>query len=318
MVGRAHLVWLGPRLPDLGWLAARSALARGGFAEVLLWGDAAALRADSAVQSLADLGLVVRDLGELDSNPAQSATEARLRHLCSTLASPAARADVWRLRIVAAHGGVYLDCDAVVLRSFAPLLALPAFVGLEHVCLPAALYASRNPLRWGRAGALLALRHALTLRPGAGSRFARVAGLYDLACNNAVFGAQAGSPFAQALCEAAAALPDGQARTLYELGPRIFERVTGNRTTQLCNVLPPQAFYPLGPEVCADYVADDPSAHLGDVPHTEAYAAHLYDSVLRRRLGRPVDGAWLRGPGRTTLIGRMVAPWLDELARVRG
>ncbi len=315
---RAHFVWLGPRLPDLGWLAARSAQARGGFGVVQLWGDAKALAVDPAVHALVARGLVLRDLAELDSRSAHDAVLSRLRGLCTSLPAPAARTDVWRLRIVAAEGGVYMDCDAIVLRSFAPLLGLPAFVGLEHVCMPAALYASRNPLRWAKAGGLLALRHALTLQHGAGQRFARVAGLYDLACNNAVFGIQPGSTFAQQLCAAAAALPDDQARTLYELGPRLFERATGNRTSDGCTVLPAEAFYPLGPEVCADYVVADPDGRLGDTPHPQAYAAHLYDSVLRRRIGRPIDAGWLRGQGRATLLGRMVAGWADELGQVRG
>ncbi|MBM4344031.1 MAG: hypothetical protein FJ100_11750 [Deltaproteobacteria bacterium] len=317
MGGRAHLVWLGPRLPDLGWLAARSALARGGFSQVQLWGDAVALQADAAVRSLAAPGLVIRNLADLDEGSPQDGADARLRYLCATLPGAAARADVWRLRIVRAEGGVYLDCDAIVLRSFEPLLALPAFVGLEYVCLPAALYGSRNPLRWARAAGLLALRHAVTRGAGAGRRFAAVAGLFDLACNNAVFGAQPGSAFVRALCDAAAALPDRQAQTLYELGPRLFERATGNRSSATCDVLPPSAFYPLGPEVCADYVAADPQGRLGHTPHPDSYAAHLYDSVVRRRLGRQVDLRWLAGPGRATMLGRMVGPWLAELQAVR-
>ncbi|MSQ81436.1 MAG: hypothetical protein EXR77_00760 [Myxococcales bacterium] len=319
----AHFVWLGPQLPDLGWLAIASAQRRGGFSSVRLWCEPAVLKIDNSMNALRDAGLQLHDLADLDRAASTQTDELRLRHLCATLPSPAARADVWRLRIVRAHGGVYLDSDAIVLRSFAPLFSFSSFVGLEYVALPAALYASKNPLRWARAAALLAVRHAIALRQGAGQRFAKVAAHFHLSCNNAVFGAEIAAPMVQALCAAAAQLPAEQASRLYELGPRLWERQTGNRSTPAttalpCEVLPPHAFYPLGPEICADYVAHDPHAELGDVPDPLAYAAHLYDSVVQRRLGRRVDLAWLQAHTRTTLLGRMVADLVPDLASARG
>lgn len=312
IANRAHFVWLGDRLPDLACLCVQSALVRGGFESVTLWmSDTAALGEPQLRRLQASGPITVRHLHDV-APFADAAVQARLDELDRQLAKPAARADVWRLRVLWAEGGIYLDADAVVLRPFAELLGHAAFAGLEPVCLPAALYRSKNPLRWARAGALLGVRHALTLRAGAGARFARVQGWFDLACNNAVLGAERHSPFVAELLQQAAAMPPAQAAQLYELGPRLLEGATGNRSAPACTLLPPRAFYPLGPEVCADYVADDPSAKLGNTPDAACYAAHLYDSVLARRLGHPIDAAWLRQHRQTTLLGRMVAPLLED------
>jgi len=130
-----------------------------------------------------------------------------------------------------------------------------------------------------------------------------------------VLGAEPGHPTIGQLLATAARLDLPKALTLYELGPRLLAQVTGNQPSAEFALHPPHAFYPLAPEVCAAYVRDDPQAKLGDVPHPLALVAHLYDSVLKRRVG-PIDARWLTGPGRRTLLGRMVQPWLDDLQRL--
>lgn len=309
----AHFIWLGNKLPDLAWLAVRMAVANGGFARIEVWTDNELLAADRRVQALtARYPVSIRPLTDCSDLPDARALGPRLLNVVGSLKSPAAKADVWRLRIVWQFGGIYLDSDALVLRSFEQLRHHRTFVGLEHVCLPAALYATRNPLRWGRAAGLLVLRHSLTVGSGAAARFSKVAGLFDLACNNAVFGAEPHSATVTELLQRAAALPDLQAQALYELGPRLWEAATANQTSAACAVLPPEAFYPLGPEVCADYVAADAAGTLGQAPAGAPFAAHLYDSVLSRRLGHAITGNWLHAHRTTTLLGRMVDPFLDE------
>jgi len=310
----AHFVWLGERFPDLAWLAVRAAAEHGAFAALTLWTDSQRLGDDGKVRDLVRRrGVALRQLGGLGPGPLDASDARRVASLAATLASPAARSDLWRLMAIAVEGGVYLDADAITLRPFTALLEGPAFVGAEHVCLPAAVVGARRPWPWLRAGALLALRHALTLRPGAARRFKGVASWYDLACNNAVFGAHPAAGVIVALIARALALPPERARRLYELGPRLWEAETGNRSSPRCAVVDPAAFYPLAPEICADYVANDPSGLLGSVPDPACYAAHLYDSVLRRRVGGAIDRGWLARHRRDTLLGRMAAPFVDEL-----
>lgn len=316
----AHFVWIGGRLSDLGWLAIQMALDVGGFHKVQLWSERGALLQDERIAILLRTGKVElcdqQDLAcdshanaDLDRQTRAGVT-ARLDALTRELASPAAKADIWRLRILWARGGVYLDTDALCLRSLAPLRGARAFVGTERIALPAKLYRSKNPLSWAKAGGLLALRHALSLRLGAGQRFEAVQDWYEVACNNAVLGSVARHPLLAQLLHMAAEMPPSRAAKLYELGPRLLEEATGNLDRHDLEVHPPLAFYPLPPEVCADYVAADPKEVLGSSPHPDAWVAHVYDSVLARRLGKPIDLAWLRTHRQTTLLGRMVEPWL--------
>lgn len=314
---KAHFIWLGPVLPDLAWLAIRSAIANGGFDSVTLWTADPALAATGKVAALvARHGVTVVGFANCPELGKEGHVARRLDQLMALVRQPAAKADLWRLRVIWAVGGVYLDSDAIVLRDFGPLLVNAAFVGKEHVCLPASLYRSGTPLKWAKAVALLALRHSLTLRRGAGKRFGHVARLFDQSCNNAVFGAQANSACVMQLLQRAAALPDSQALQLYELGPRLWEAQTANQSSAACTVLPPQAFYPLGPEICADYVAVDRRGSLGVTPDAGAFAAHLYDSVLTRRLGHPITAQWLLAHQSDTLLGRMVQPWIAELVAI--
>ena len=53
-------------------------------------------------------------------------------------------------------------------------------------------------------------------------------------------------------------------------------------------------------------------------PEPQTLLIHLYDSVLARQLGHPVDAKWLLGPGRQSWLAELVAPWLPELAQLTG
>jgi hypothetical protein len=298
----AHVVWLGDRLSPVAWLTVRSALARSGLAVRLHTDQLDRLTADPLVRDL-----LPRPGFELHALAAVA--DPVLDELDHVLPGAAARADLWRLRLLLDQGGVYLDADAIVVRDLRPLLAAPGFAGLERVALPAAVTDSRNPLRWLKAGALLAVRDVATRLPNPRTAFEHVAPLYALACNNAVLGAEPGHPLLHRLLERVRQMPRSRALRLYELGPRLLEAETSNVGTPEFHLHPPDAFYPLAPEVCIGYARPAAAVTLP----AETFVAHLYDSVLARRVGR-LDAAWLTGPARATLLGQMVAPWLDDLA----
>jgi hypothetical protein len=319
----AHLVWLGPRLNALAYLAARSALARGGFTTITLHHDEPLLADDPLVRDLAARpgfvlsGLDVAALAHTDRPGPEGLGEdvwQRLGHLDRTLALPASRSNLHRLQLLWLHGGVYLDTDLLVLRDFRPLLGTPGFGGVERICFPIEVVGGRNPLRWAHAGALTALRAAVCrFAPSPGGAFRRVEGLFFLAVNNAVLGAEPGHPLVRRVLHAAAALSDDDAYRRFRLGPRLLQEVTRNRSTADFVLHAPPAFYPLPPEVCRAYVQDDPDARLGHVPDERTFAAHLYDSNLRAHLGAPVDAAYLRRTRGRTLLARMAEPYLDDL-----
>ncbi len=312
----AHFIWLGAQLPPIAWLAVRAARDRGGFERMVLHTQSAALADDSLIVDLIErVGLQLKMLESTSQSAPDANAQIALDALDLQLQSPAARADLWRLRVLWQHGGVYLDADAICLQSFRDLLHLGGFAGLEPVALPNHVVHGRHPGRWLRAGLALATRDVASRMANPIKAFAAVAPLHWLACNNAILGACATHPLIGQLLHDALALPCEQALKLYELGPRLLERATDNRSTADFKLLPPELLFPLGPEICVAYVQPDPLGRLGKTPHPAAVCAHLYDSVLSRRVG-PLDTPWLTGPGRQTLLGQMVQPWLDELEQL--
>ena len=123
------------------------------------------------------------------------------------------------------------------------------------------------------------------------------------------------SPVLLRLLERVAALPMRQALELYELGPRLLEAESHNQSIPGLTLLPPAAFYPLAPEICGALLRPRPAGQTL-LPEPQSLLVHLYDSVLARQLGRPLDAAWLLGPGRRSWLGEWVEPWLPELAQL--
>lgn len=312
---RCFFVWTGKRIPAFAWLAMRAALSRGGFDQVALHAEPGQLQGDPLVANLlGQPGFVLRDHRDSSLHDLSPAVAKRIAVLESAVDRPASKANLMRLRVLWAEGGVYLDTDCIALQAHQPLLALGGFVGRERVALPSRVVHSKNPLVWAKAGVLLGLRDLASRSPNPQQLFGLVEPLYDLACNNAALGFSSHHPFVAACLETAAALPDAIALARFELGPRLLDRVANSAAGQGTALLAPEAFYPLAPEICAAYVRPDPDGVLGDRPHPNTYAAHLYDSVLIRRLGQPLDASWFATHRGQTLLGRMVEPWLDELA----
>ncbi len=317
----AHLVWIGPTLWPIAWLSAAAVRDRGALDRVVLHFTDDALRDDPSVRALVrDFDVELRPLDPhalLASGPVADALPsgvgARLSALYASLTPPASRSNLLRLGILLREGGVYLDTDAIALRPLAPLLGQRGFAGLERICLPAAVRDSRSPLKWGRAGVLLAVRDVLS-RGALGARaWPHVSRAFDLAVNNAVLGAEPRHPVVIDALTTAAHLPDQRARQMYQLGPKLLERVTHNRSTGAFKLYPPAAFYPLPPEMSWHLFRSAPPPPLDVAFGSDTWVVHLYDSVLRRRTGRSLDVSWLREHRGRTLVTALVEPWLDAL-----
>lgn len=312
-----HLIWLGPRLPALVWLAVRALLARAQADRVVLHSVSAELADDRFITNLLQHPQFALNLTPPDVHDLPDAVRRNLADLMTRLQKPAAKADLLRLQILWQSGGLYVDTDVIALQSFAPLWDFDGVAGLEHVCLPAAVVHSRSPVRWARAGALIGLREVIRRSPRAAEHFRVVNPLFDEACNNAVLGFTPRSPVLLRLLERIAALPAPKALQLYELGPRLLEAETHNQSIPGLTLLPPTAFFPLAPEICGAVLRPRP---LGQPiqPEPESLLVHLYDSVLARQLGHAIDVKWLLGAGRTSWLADMVEPWLPELAQLTG
>lgn len=326
---RAHFVWLGPRLSALAYVSVRAALDRAGLDEVVLHYDTPVLAETAPLADLAARDgfraapLDVRAFAEADaavSGGLDAATWDRLIALDALPGlTPAIRSDLHRLEILWLHGGIYLDTDAVVLADLRPLLADAMFCGTEQICFPKKVKGGLNPLRWAQGGLLTALRASVVIASRHPSRpFQRIAPLYFHEPMGAVCGAAPRHPLVRRLIERAASLPDRAARTPNRLGPWLFQEVLGRAPQPGLRRHAPHAFYPFPPEVSVDYMRPDPAGALGDRPFPETVVAHLWDSVMKAKLGHAVGPDDLRAMRHTTLVGRMTEPYLDDLFRVSG
>ena len=322
---RGHFIWLGQRLSAMAWLSIRSTLARAGLDGVTLHHTEPGLGDDPQVHALTHLpGFELRlcDEGTLfepnTAAPLSAAEMIRLRTLYGMLTKPASQANIVRLLVLLREGGLYLDTDIVVMRDLRALCAQPGFAGLERVCLPAAVLASRNPLVWARAGAVMGVRDLLSRLPAGLPAWRQVERACHLAANNAVVAAGPGNPTIIAALQRAAAMPSADAMRMYALGPKLLEHVTGNISSAHFRMYPPEAFYPYPPEICWHlFRLDNPATPQGAFS-ADTWLVHLYDSVVKRRNGRPIDLAFLRERRHRSLFGRMVTPWLDELFACAG
>jgi hypothetical protein len=298
-------------------------MARGGYANVVLHGDDPTLLDDPATDDLVQREGFRFELIDVDRLFAGSVCAAigerardRLHGLWRLLDEPAMRADLVRLAVLLREGGVYLDADAITVASALPLLESPGFAGLERIALPDNVRSSRNPTRWLQAGSLLAIRDVLSRIAVGPKLFEAMKGLYAPAVNNAIIGACPGHPTIKAALAGAAALPVEKATKLYELGPRLMQRVTENRSTDQFVLHAPEVFYPLPPEMSQHYFRRaDPSVDA-QLLGASTRVVHLYDSVTRRRVGKPLDATWILAQREATPFARMCEPFLDELASV--
>ena len=320
---QVHLVWLGPRLGALGYLSVRAALDRGGLETVTLHYDTPGLLETPELRDLEArpgfhaVPVNVPALAACDaSSPGGLSPETweRLATLDGLGLSPAIRSDLHRLELLWVHGGVYLDTDAIVLQSLRPLLDVPAFTGTEQICFPMRVKGGRNPLLWAHASVLTTLRAAIrgaTVHPSL--PFQRLAPFLYHVPMGAVSGAKPRHPLWRALLERAAALPDAEARRPNRLGPWLFQEVIGTAPRPDIYQHEPAAFYPFPPEISVGYIRPDPARSLGDTPHPDTIVAHLWDSVLKAEIGHAVGADDLRRFRGSTLLGRLVEPYLDDL-----
>lgn len=318
-----HVIWYGPTLPPMPFLTLRTALHRGGLSHVVLHGADPALGDCAPVRALAAdprFRFAHIDDHELFGAGMRAAIghEARERLLGIYRVVPtlAARADIVRLAILYREGGIYIDADAITASDLNDLRNDRGFAGLERIALPNEVRLSRNPLRWAGAGVLLGLRDVLSRVPGGPAGFGLIQGLYALAANNAVLGAAPEHPLMRQALREAATMPTEHLQRPFAFGPQLFQKLTSNASTADFVLHPPEAFYPLPPEVSWHWFQPRDAAGDSDWLQPQTRFVHLYDTVAQRRLGRSLDARWLLEQGDRTPFGRLVGEPLAELAEV--
>lgn len=309
----AHFVWFGRSLPWAYALAVMTAARRGGFDAVCLHhadvpDGGPGWRAAEAEPGVRLVPLVPRErLGAIASlgDP--------LVRLYEQLQAPAARANMIRAAILLGEGGVYLDTDTITIASLTPLRSAAVFAGLERIALPYTVRQSINPLRWAKAGALLAVRDGMRRWSHGHRVFGYLAPLFDAAANNAVIGAEPGNPFIASLLQGMVDTPRHRQRVRFALGTNLLQAtIDGQGPGRDALVLhPPPVFYPLGPEVSEHWFRERRSAALTDVVSPVTRVIHWYASVRTRRVLPQIDEAYVRARADHQLFSAAAVAALD-------
>jgi hypothetical protein len=289
----AHFVWIGRALPWAHALAITSAARCAGLSRVVLhhtdppgegagW-DAVAREPGVQLARLRPLPLLQRvaDLGD------------RLAAVYRSLDTPAARANVLRVAILHGQGGVYLDTDTLTVAPLGPLLHAPAFCGLEHVVLPRAVRASRNPAVWAGVVARSMVRDLLRRLPRGYRGFARISDRFALAANNAVLGAEPGHPLLHAMLRAMVDLDPARRRVRFALGTHLLQDTIAARPGEIV-LHPPEVFYPLAPEISEHWFRVRSRVDLDEVIGPATRVVHWYASVRTRAIVPRIDATYVR------------------------
>jgi hypothetical protein len=294
---RLIFIWFGSRFPYGNLLALRSARRLFRPEEILLIvGDPEGVRAKlDECAAWPELRLEAAGPAWFDGLPhvAELAKDLFARDL-----KPAAKANLIRLAALYRRGGVYLDFDTITVRDPAPLLAKRGFCGTEPLALPADLFHSKNPLRWIAAGLRLGARQLLANVPGGWRPFRSLERYYVNGANNAVIGAEPGHPFLETCFRVMAALPAAERLRRFRLGTHLLQQSvqTASRDGSMhgFEVLPPDFFYPLGPEISSHWFKDGTAARLDEMLGRDTFIVHWYNSVESRFLKQELTPEWVR------------------------
>jgi hypothetical protein len=291
----AHFIWYSAGFHWLHAAAIRSAVDHGGFARVVLHHDTP-LRGRPGWSLLEGLaGFEARPMAPEETFARCGNLGEDLGRVYAALQAPAARANVLRAAILFAEGGVYLDTDTVTVGDLDALRAPGgAFVGLEHVVYPRALLATRRPVPMAGALCRDLVRDVCRRLPDGWRAFRRMARRYPQAANNAVLGAQAGHPLVGALLAGMVATPAARRTVRYALGTHLLqETLAGFVDDPTVTVLPPEVFYPLGPEISEHWFRPARRLDLAAMVPPQTRVVHWYASVRTAARVPAIDAAWV-------------------------
>jgi hypothetical protein len=317
---RVHFCWIGASLPWAYVFAVLSAAERGDLEEIVLH-HTDALDDDARRRALERFPRV--RLSPLDANAClTSAGRAlglgtELASIYPTLTSPAIRADLLRVAILYLDGGVYLDLDTITTASLRPLLGAQQFVGAEHIVWPHSVRSSRSPTVWCRALTLDVMRKAMRRIPHGWRLFRRVDRLYHRGVNNAVMGAEAGSPLCARYLRAMAAVPAESRSRLYALGPDLLQEVVDRFPRQDVVILEPHVCYPLAPEISEHWFRVSRRVRLESVLPAGNRVVHWYASVRTRSKVALIDPRYVREHRDRQLYSALVCACIRELPQAQ-
>ncbi|HVJ55670.1 MAG TPA: glycosyltransferase [Aliidongia sp.] len=306
---RAHFCWIGASLPWAYVFAILSAAERSDLPEIIL-------HHTDALDDGPELQALERAPGVLLSRVDPLACLSEAGHMLGVgdelvtlylgLESPVVRSDVLRAAILYLQGGIYLDLDTITTASLRPLLAATQFVGSEFIVWPLFVRASRSPLIWARHLALDLLRKVLRRMPGGWKAFRHVEKFYFRGVNNAVMGAEAGSPLLSDYLRAMLAVPVASRMQAYALGPDLLQAVVDRYQPDDLIVQEPRVFYPMPPRISEQWFRIAPGARSDEVLSADTRVVHWYASVRTKSRVALIDPQYVRDHRQDQLYSALV------------
>lgn len=274
----AHVAWMGRKLPLFAGLAIRSAALRGGFHTVILH-HTDPLEPEPWFPHVFDVPGVERRLLDPDELMAPLGRPSLVEGF-RKLTLPANRSDILRAALLYRHGGVYLDTDVVVLRSFEPLFGEAMFLGKNR-----SVYDHRSAQAGLRGAARMRmksfLRMILARLPKGHRLFRRIERIYPEHTTTGIWGSEARHPALARVLDRTAELLGTEHlhnRDYNFVGPFLVQGVLAERDWPGVRYLPPAAFYPLPPVMARLWFRAIRDPSLDDVVSPETIAVHWYAS----------------------------------------
>lgn len=311
---RFHFVWFGNSFPTANRVAMQSCIASCPGAEVILW-HSDDLSAHEDFRALVRNGLITR---RLDADAAFGAERAevegpfdvaRLKHIWTSVDSHVTRSNLARAILVYRFGGIYLDTDVLVIRDLKKHRAHQAFVGSERIVWPAWACRGWSVQRMLKSPLLDVLRKLSAALPNGEWLAQKTASLYPTAVNGAVLGGRIGHPFLAELLHRTSLVPEAEWPKKHRLGTHVLQDTVNAYMAPDLQILSPDVFYPLGPEVSRQYFRPraDPERVARSIIGPETCAVHWYASVTDLAA---FSSAELTEIARRTVYGHLCAPYI--------
>ncbi len=283
---RLHFCWIGTSVPWAYVFAVLSAAERSALADIVLH-HTDELENGPELRALHGASRVhlsrIDPIGVLDGVGLQLGVGAgELARLYDRLESPVMRSDVLRAAILYQHGGIYLDLDTITVAPLTPLLGASQFVGSEFIVWPYRVRTSHSPVLKAGHLALALLRRTLRWMPRGWKAFRRVEGLYVRGVNNAIMGAQAGSPLMADYLRAMMSLPAKRSTQAYAIGPDLLQDVVDRCDYDDFRIQEPAMFCPLAPEISEHWFRIGRGRRLECVLPRETRVVHWYASIRNK------------------------------------
>ncbi|MFZ9046643.1 MAG: glycosyltransferase [Cyclobacteriaceae bacterium] len=252
---------MGKELPDFAKVAFMTVSYRCNAEKIIVWCDkisypsVSEFKLEGLEAQLVDVGFLIEKLSHLSVQEQSKLGEifeitGTERNIADSDAVRRARGDLIRLLILYHYGGVYLDCDTLVLKDLSPLLNQPGFMGYEK---PVWSINSKADFfyKFFKGPALEVLRF-LCLQVGFGYRISHsLSSLFPNALNQAVLGF---TPCNGDVLLAITTILDmdlSYTKKTLVLGPHLWQKIEPQMIST--KIYPFTSFYPLGPRFARHY-----------------------------------------------------------------